>query len=375
MIRRSIFAVALITGCGGPPAGGAPQTKPLEPAPSATTTPPVMSATASATTAIAPPAAPTAAVHTFPLPGITAPASLDFIAYEPSRSRIWVPVGNDGSVDVFDTAAQTFAHVAGFATVEREKNGKKRTQGPSAASVGDGVVYVGNRASNEICPVDEATLKVGKCLKLKSVIDCVTYVSSTKEVWVTTPDDHSLTVLDASSPANLKVKATIKTDGSPEGYAVDTTHGWFLTNLEDKNKTLAIDIKTRKVLSTWDPACGADGPRGVAVDPTHPLVFVACTDHIQVLDAAHAGAPLAKLDAGAGIDNIEWSADSRLLFVGAGKAGKLFVIHADEAGQLTTTISIATTEGARNAVVDAKGNIYLADGPHAQLVVVSQPTP
>jgi sugar lactone lactonase YvrE len=90
------------------------------------------------------------------------------------------------------------------------------------------------------------------------------------------------------------------------------------------------------------------------------------------LDGSHAGAPLGKLDSGAGVDNIEWSADKRLLYVGAAKSGKLVVMHADEHGQLSTTTSIATSEGARNAVVDAKGNVYLADGPHAQLVVVSQ---
>src|ERR1700690_4605854 len=42
----------------------------------------------------------------------------------------------------------------------------------------------------------------------------------------------------------------IKTDGSPECYAVDAAHGVFYTNLEDKNRTLAIDIKTHAALKS-----------------------------------------------------------------------------------------------------------------------------
>jgi DNA-binding beta-propeller fold protein YncE len=309
------------------------------------------------------------------LPGVTAPVSLDYIAYEPAHARVWVPVGNDGSVDVYDVQAGTFTHVGGFATVEREVRGNKRMMGPSAASVGDGVVYIGDRGSSEICPVDVSTLKPGKCLKLKTPSDGVVYVAPAKEVWVTTPKDQTLTILDASKPDTLKAKTTIKTDGSPEGYAVDATHGLFFTNLEDKDKTVVIDVKTHKVVHTWAATCGSDGPRGIAVDATRGFVFVACTDHVQVLDANHDGAALGKLDVGAGIDNIDWLDTHRMLYVGAAKASKLVVMRADDSGQLTAAATVTTSEGARNGVADASGNVYLADGPHAQLLVVPNPVP
>jgi hypothetical protein len=373
-----VLVASFTLACGGE--------QPPEPAVATTSTaptpPPTDTATASAaasssaapadTGATTPPAP---AVHGMALPGITAPAFLDYMAYEPANARVWVPVGNDGSVDVYDVQAGTFTHIGGFATAERENNGKKRTMGPSAASVGDGVVYIGDRASNEICPVDVSTLKPGKCLKLKSSTDGVAYVAPAKEVWVTTPKDQTLTVLDATKPDTLKPKTTIKTDGSPEGYAVDATHGVFFTNLEDKDKTLAIDVKTHKVVHTWAASCGSDGPRGIAVDATRGFVFVACTDHVQVLDANKDGAALGKLDVGAGIDNIDWLDTHRLLFVAAGKAGKLVVMRADDTGQLTAAATVATSEGARNGVADASGNAYLADGPHAQLLVVPHPVP
>src|SRR5207253_1232481 len=82
----------------------------------------------------------------------------------------------------------------------------------------------------------------------------------------TTPQDHSLTILDASDPAVLKPKTVVKTEGETEGFAVDESRGLFFTNLEDKGSTLAIDVKTHQLKATYSPACGEDGPRGIAAD-------------------------------------------------------------------------------------------------------------
>jgi DNA-binding beta-propeller fold protein YncE len=304
-----------------------------------------------------------------PLPGATAPVSLDYIGDARARARVWVPVGDTGSVDALDVASRSFTRVDGFKTGEREVHGKRRMMGPSAVAVGDGFVYVGNRATSEVCPVDASTLKLGTCLKLPSATDGVAYVASTKEVWVTTPRDQSLTVLDASKPDTLKTRTTIKLDGAPEGYAVDESRGLFFTNLEDKNRTVAIDVKTHKVRGApWKPECGSDGPRGIAADVARGFVYVACTDHVQVLDAARDGAPLGRLDTGAGVDNIDWLETHRLLYVGAAKAAKLTIARIDDKGQPTVVATGASAEGARNPVADASGNAYLADGANARIL-------
>jgi DNA-binding beta-propeller fold protein YncE len=307
------------------------------------------------------------AAEPIPLPGATGPASLDYIAYDHAHERVWVPVGRTGSVDVLDIAKHSFTRVDGFKTSEREVHGKKRTMGPSAVSIGDGFAYIGNRASNEVCTVDADTLKVAKCLTLVAGTDGVAYVAAAKEVWVTTPKDQSLTVLDASKPATLAVKTVVKTDGAPEGYAVDEGHGLFFTNLEDKGGTVVVDVKTHKVLATWSPGCGADGPRGIAFDSAHNFIFVACTDHVQVLDAAHDGALLGRLDAGAGVDNIDFVRGS--LYVAAGKAAKLTVAGIDDKGQLGVVATGDTSDGARNAVADGSGNVYVGDSLGARLLV------
>jgi len=241
--------------------------------------------------------------------------------------------------------------------------------GPSAVAIGDGFAYVGNRATGEVCAVDEVKLTLGRCLKLPSPGDGVEYVAATKEVWVTTPRAQAIAVLDASKPDTLKLKTTIHVDGSPEGYAVDATRGLFFTNLEDKNKTVLIDLKTHKPRASWTLDCGSDGPRGVAVDGEHGFVFVACTDHLVVLDGSHDGAKLATLDTGAGVDNIAWLAPQRLLYAAAGKAARLTVARIDDKGQPTIVATGASTDGARNGVADASGNAYVADPVNARLLV------
>jgi hypothetical protein len=306
------------------------------------------------------------------LPGATAPVSLDFLFYEERGARVWVPAGGTGSVDVFDLAKHEFTRVDGFKTVEREAHGKKRVLGPSAGAVGDGFAYVGNRATQEICAVDLRALKKGACLKLPAPTDCVEYVPSTREVWVTTPSVQSLVVLDASPKGSLKQKETIKLAGAPEGYALDEPRGLFLTNLEDKGSTLTIDLKTHAVRDTWTPGCSADGPRGIAVDSARGLVLVACTDHVQALDAAHGGAPLGQLDTGAGLDNIDYVPSTGLLYAAAGKAARLTVAHVDEHGKFTVVSVGDTAPGARNAVASANGDAFVADPQGAHLLLLRQ---
>ena len=305
------------------------------------------------------------------LPGATAPVSLDYLFFESQPARVWVPAGGTGSVAVFDIAAYRFSRVEGFKTVEREMHGKKRVLGPSSGVIGDGVAYVGNRATQEVCVIDLQTLKTRACLKLASAPDGVEYCSATHEVWATTPNAQSITVLDAAKPSVLKQKSIIKLDGAPEGYAVDAARGVFLTNLEDKGSTLAIDLQTHAVKEVWNAGCSSDGPRGIAVDSARGLVMVACTDHVQVLDAKNKGAPLGKLDTGAGVDNLDYVESAKLLYAAAGKAARLTVARLEDNGQLTVTASGDTAPGARNAVADASGNTYVADPQGARLLLLS----
>jgi hypothetical protein len=209
---------------------------------------------------------------------------------------------------------------------------------------------------------------------LASPPDGLAYVARTREVWVTTPRDHSIAVLDAANPERLSVKGTIALDGAPEGYAIDDARGVFYTNLEDHDRTQAITVATRRVTSTWRPECGEAGPRGLVIDSALQMLVVACTDHLVVLDVAHDGIVRSSLPVGDGIDNIDLLASRHDVYAAAASAATLTIAHLEAAGRLTSLAIVPTSRGARNAVVTEQGAAYMTDSAAGGILVVGPPT-
>jgi len=306
------------------------------------------------------------------------PVGMDYLAYDPATGRIWVPAGNTGNVDVVEVATGKVSTVSGFPTAPARRPGRPR-MGPSSAAVGDGVVWIGNRANNEICAVDARSLARGPCHRLPTMPDGLAYVAATHEVWVTTPSDRSITVVDVSGKG-ADPPAAIKIDGDPEGIAVDAARGLVYTNVEDKDRTLEIDARTRKVVASWPAGCGAGGPRGLTLGPGgltldggRRLLFVACTDGAVARDVAHQGKEVGRLETSGGVDNIDYAAKRGLLFVASGLGGTLTVARVAGTGALSAVASIPTTRGARCVVVAADGTAYVADSAGGRLIVVKPP--
>jgi len=295
---------------------------------------------------------------------------LDYLACDRARHRVWVPAGGTGNAVVIDAKSQKVDRIGNFPTAEVERRGKKRLVGLSSATIGEGFVYLGNRADSSVCAVNAKTLARAGCVTLPSSPDGVAFVAHRKEVWVTTPRDQTITILDVATPAAPKVAGSIKLEGDPEGYAVDDAHGLFYTNLEDKDRTLRIDVETRQITATWMPSCGEDGPRGLALDAAGRFLMLACTERVEVLDTGSDGRLVSKLDTGAGVDNLDYLPGRRALYAAAGGAGTLTVAHLDDKGVLTATATVPTAKGARNAVVADDGTVYVADGPDGKVLVV-----
>ncbi len=305
------------------------------------------------------------------LPG--APAGgvmLDYLVADRIRHRIWVPAGGTGSAVVIDALSKELRRVGKFPTKEVERRGQKRVVGLSSATVGDRVVYVGNRADSSVCAVDAGTLERGACVTLPGSPDGVAFVAATREVWVTTPRDRTMVILDVSKPMQPRIAGSFELEGAPEGYAVDDGRGVFYTNLEDKDRTLRIDVRTRKVTATWMPSCGEEGPRGLAIETQGPFLMVACPDHVEVLDGGKDGAIVSKLDTGAGVDNLDYLTARRQVYAAAGGAGTLTIARLGPKGSLERVASVPTAKGARNAVAAEDGTAYVANGPAGSILCV-----
>jgi DNA-binding beta-propeller fold protein YncE len=311
-------------------------------------------------------------VHTLPLPDNgTGDVSMDYIAFDPATNSLWVPGGNTGAVDVVDIATGKVRQIPNLPTAEVQNRGGTRVLGPSGVSIGDGVVYIGNRGGSEVCAFNSRTLARVACQHLDSRPDGVAYVSPTKEVWVTTPSEQGIRILDA---ATLAQRTKLTFPGNPEGYAVDAQRGRFYTNLEDKDRTIAIDLKSHETLATWNPACGGGGPHGLGLDVAAGHLFIGCDAAAEVMNVGGDGAVLSKVETGDGVDDIHYDSATHLLYIGAARAATLTIARADGAGKLTTVTQVPTQNGARNGVVTRNGTVYLAHGGGVKLpalVVVS----
>jgi DNA-binding beta-propeller fold protein YncE len=313
-------------------------------------------------------------VRLLPLPPAeTGGIYMDYLVYDPTTGFVWVPAGNTGAVDVVNTATSKVTKIGDFPTaVVKVRNGT-RTFGPTAATVGKGVVYIGNRADYRVCAVNARTLVPMTCGHIDSMPDGLAYVAPTNEVWVTAPRDNTIRILDA---ATLAEKAKLTFEGNPEGFAVDAKRGRFYTNMEDKDRTLAIDLITHKTIATWEPSCGSDGPHGLRVDEKSGFLFVACSARTEVLDAAGDGKVLSSIDTGDGVDDLDYSPATHKVYVGAAKAAQLTVAHVDGKGKLTVVATVPTHAGARNGVVTKNGTVYLGHSGAVELndLVVVEPT-
>src|SRR5579864_3037666 len=224
-----------------------------------------------------------------------------------------------------------------------------------------------------VCTVDAKALKTLGCVEfapasagMAAAPDGLIYIAATRELWATSgappigipAADRAIKIFSAARPTQLAPTKKIPLPGSAEGYAVDNAHGRFYTNLEETGQTVAIDVRKHAVAATWR---SCDDPSGVAVDSKRGFVFVACTDHVIVLDAAHDGRVVGSVATGAGIDNIDYDAKAGLLYVAAADAAHLTIARVNDQGKPTTLAVVPTTKGARSVVAGAGGNAYVID--------------
>ena len=308
------------------------------------------------------------------LPGANGAVALDYFAYDRATEKVWVPASNTGNVDVIDGKNDAVSAIPGFKTGEIERRGRKIVVGPTSASIGDGVVYIGNRGDATVCIMDAKTTERRDCVPITPnsndrtiTPDGVVYVAATRELWITTrpaPNGtadaaKSLQILDASDPLHLKRKAKIQLDGLAEGYAVDNQRGIFYTNTEETGKTMAIDVHSHKVIATWNP--GSSDLQGLALDTARRLLLIACGDHVVSVDAGHDGKVLDSITTGPGLDNIDYSADAKLLYAAASQAATLTIAEVDDRGKFHLKATIPTVKGARGVVAGKGETAYLID--------------
>src|ERR1700741_4120842 len=192
-----------------------------------------------------------------------------------------------------------------------------------ATEFGRGYITAGK--SDSVIPFDLKTLKTFPEIKVGKKPDAIIYEPLTKRLYVMNGERGSISVLNA---ADGSVAGTIDFGGGP-GYGASDGKGNFYVNLEEKNETLHIDVKTLKVKDRWPLApCGT--PTALSMDVDAHRLFVGCrSKHLGVLNS-DTGKLVFTGPIGEKVDADTFDPATKLAYLSTGD-GKVFIFHQDSA--------------------------------------------
>jgi len=288
------------------------------------------------------------------------------LGYAPALGKLLAPSGRAGLVALIDPASKQVTTIGGFGKTAKFSGG--HDDGPTSASEGEGLLFVTDRTTRDLALVDPRAQRIVSREKLSSGPDYVRFVAPTKEIWVTEPDSERIEIfrLEGKDPVKAVASGMIEVKGGPESIVVDPGRGQVFTHLWG-GKTVAIDIRTRKILSTWDNGC--KGSRGIALDAARGFLFVGCGEGKAVTLNAADGKVLSSATSGDGVDIIDYSPKLSHLYFPGGKSATMAVFAVSAQGGLSLVGTAPTASGAHCVAADAAGHAYVCDPRKGRLLV------
>jgi len=223
--------------------------------------------------------------------------------------------------------------------------------------------FSSNGRGNNVSVVDLKTLMTTSQVVTGGNPDWIFYEPKSGEVYTSNgaQTSYNSTVFNAKTGA---VIATIPLGDKPETAVADAAAGRVYVNLENTNMIGVIDMKTHMVVAKW-PIAPGEGGTGLAFDVKNHRLFVGAgmgrgAGVIVVMDSTN-GKVVATMPAGAGIDATQFDPGTGNVFVSAGQAGTVTIIHEDTPDKYSLVQTLTTAPNARTMGLDPKThNIYLA---------------
>jgi len=293
----------------------------------------------------------------------------DDITFGHRIGRVLLPTSE--ALQLYDPTSRALSVVHGFgASIGFDAGTPHGVAGTTSADDGAGVAFAIDRRSQMLAVVDTTALAITFWTPLASQPDIVRTVSASNEIWVTEPTAVQIEVFSISASAAPAHAAFVSTPLGCEALAIDAPNGRAYTN--SGASTLGIDTSSHAIATTWPNGCAH--AHGLVVDPRGLLVVDCNEGHLQVLDAAHAGAQLSQLTIPVGTDLIDLDPSLGHVYVAA-PDGSLSVASLDASGTLALLGTLAEGTTARAVASDGAGHVYLIDAPTHRLAVVSDPWP
>jgi len=291
------------------------------------------------------------------------------LAFSGTLGRLLVPGGRSGNLVLVDPSMLSLAAVGGFASAPTYDG--QSDVGVVSADEGNGIVYAVDRTRQELAVVDGRKVAVVATVATASTPGFVRYVASTKEVWVTEPDQQRIEVFtigasETTAPAHA---AFIPISGGPESLAVDADHGSVFTN--GATDTYRIDAASHAVSSHWSNGCTTS--KGIALDSTRGWVISACEEGRVVVLDAQSGATVGTAAVGGGVDQIAYDAQRMRLYVPSTSAAAMAVVGLSPTGPPSVLGALATSSDAHCVVTNGGGSLYVCAPSKGALLVLRDP--
>jgi DNA-binding beta-propeller fold protein YncE len=269
--------------------------------------------------------------HTYVLGG---DGGWDYVIPDPPRHRVFVARQN--RVMVIDE---------NDGTLLGEVLGIDGAHGVAVAEqTGHGFATSGNDGSVRM--FDLATFTVLARIPAAEDADAIIFDPASTRVFTFNGDAHSSTVID---PRDGTLVTNIPLGGKPE-YGVAAGDGKVYVNITDNSEVVEIDARTLTVARRWSTA-SCKQPVAMAIDSAHQRLFSGCRSGVMAISDYRAGAVVATVPIGAGVDGAGYDPASGDAFA-SNADGTLTVIHQDGPNAYHVVESLATAPAARNMGLD-----------------------
>lgn len=210
--------------------------------------------------------------------------------------------------------------------------------------------FTTNGGDSTVTMFDLKTLAFIKKIKIPNGgLDGIMFDEADNKI-ILTNHSRPIGTLVALDPVSGDIVGTVELeDNAPEGAAANGK-GWIYVNNEGKNTIQVVDVKTWKAIKSW-PLAPCEGPTGIAYDNKSDRIFAGCGNTSVVVDGT-SGKIVATITNGDGVDALGWDPGQKLIYIPAGSAGNVTVVHQDSPDKYTVVATVPTMARAKTIGVD-----------------------